>query len=379
MQVVTNKFLAALRGSYVPVVIADAWYDGVLVHGNVPLVSGTVTLDGGRAIAGSTTVTAASEDDSLVPQRWDAPLAPYGSQLHIRAGVRYGGGGSELVSLGWYRIDASDPQEWWVPYTPAAGATPVWVSRGMQVQVQGSDRMAVLDDARFLAPEAPASTVSVLAEIRRLAQDLVPVATLAGVADAAIPAAITYQTSRVQAIQDLANVLGYVARVNPNGALDLVPKVPSTTPVWTVRVGVDGEIVSWGGRLERADLFNGVISTGQGSDGVPVQASQIETDGPLRWGGPFGRVPYGHSSPLLTTTAAASADAGTLLSQLIRERVAPVTITCTANPALEWGDAVRLVLPNRNLVGIVRSITWPLPAKTMTMTVLVPRSQIWGV
>lgn len=383
MQPVSPEYLAALKGSYVPTVTVDAWYDGKLILPNVPLVSGSVTVDGGRSIAASLSVTAAAPNDSLVPDRWDAPLAPYGSQLHVRVGVRQGAGATEQVSLGWYRIDSADPQEWWAEYTPDFDAHPTqvprWAHRGMQVTAAASDRMSMVDDAQFLSPEAPTSTTSVLTEIKRLVQDIVPVADWTGITDEPIPAAIVYQTSRVQAIQDLANVLGMIARIDPNGALDLIPKVASTTPVWTIRVGRNGDIVDWGKKLDRSDLHNGVISTGQGSDGVPVQASAIETGGPLRWGGPLGRVPFGHSSPLLTTTAAAQEDADTILSRLVRERVAPIQVRCSANPALEWNDCVSLVLPNRTLTGTVKAITWPLPAKEMTMTVLVPRPQIWGV
>lgn len=377
MQDVSDEFLDALTGSHVPTVTVDAWYDGKLVFDNVPVVSGSVTVDGSRTIAGSATIVAAREDDSLVPQRWDAPLAPYGSQLQVRAGVRYGAT-TEQVSLGWYRIDSADPQEWWVDYRQDPADAPLWVCQGMQVQVEASDRMSILGDARFLGPESPVSTASILGEIRRLARDLVPVADWTGKADGPVPAAIAYQTSRVEAIQDLADVVGYFARFNPNGALDLVPQTVSPTSVWTVSIN-EGDIVNWGGRLDRADLYNGVISTGQTAEGVPVQGAQVESAGPLRWDGPLGRIPYGHSSPLLTTNDIAQSDAETLLDRLIRERVAPVRVTCTANPALEWGDTVTLVLPRKTLVGTVKSITWPLPAKTMTMTVMVPRSQIWGI
>lgn len=377
MQDVSDEFLDALTGSLIPTVTVDAWYEGSLVMANVPLVSGSVTVDGSRAIAGSATIVAAKEDESLVPKRWDAPLGPWGSLLQVRAGVKFGST-TETVSLGWYRIDTSDPQEWWVKYQKNPAKDPEWVCRGMQVQVEASDRMSILEDARFLGPEAPESTASVFNEIRRLARDLVPIADWTGKTDGAIPASVAYQTSRVQAIQDLADVLGYVARFNANGALDLRDKAPSPTSVWTVDID-EGDVVSWGGKLDRSDLYNGVISTGQGPDGVPTQGAQVESSGPLRWDGPLGRIPYGHSSPLLTTNAAAQADAETLLERLISERVARIVVTCTANPALEWGDTVTLKLPRKTLKGTVRSITWPLPAKTMTMTVMVPRTQIWGI
>lgn len=376
MQTVSADYLNAISGSHTPTVQVDAWYDGQLVLENVPVTSGSVTVDGTRTIAGSLTLTSVSEDGSLVPDRWDAPLAPYGSQLHVRSGVKAGSGATEQVSLGWYRIDSADPQEYYAPYT--VGTDVEWVCRGMQVTTQGSDRMSMVDDARFLSPEVPVSTLSVITEIKRLVQGLVPVGNLSAVTDAVIPASIAYQTSRVQAIQDLADVLGHMARIDPDGALELIPKANSTTPVWTVSI-TEKQVIDWSRKLDRSDLYNGVVSTGQTPEGAPVQASTIETAGPLRWGGPLGRVPYGHSSPLITTDTAAKADSETLLTQLIRDRAAAVTVTCTPNPALEWGDCVRLVLPNRELIGTVRSITWPLPATSMTMTVMVPRTQLWGV
>lgn len=379
MQVISDQraFEAALRGSYVPTVTVDAWYDGRLVAADLPIGSGKVTVDGTRSTAGSVTVNSGSPDVSLVPTRWDSALAPYGSQLHVRSGVRYGSGATQTVSLGWYRIDNSDPNERWVAYGPPEDRR--WTCQNAEVTVQGSDRMSLVDDARFLSPEAPASTASVLDEIRRLVQDIVPVTDLALVVDAPIPASITYQTSRVQAVQALADVLDAVARLDPDGALELIPKSATGSPVWTVEVDPDrGDIVSWGRTLNRTDLYNGVISSGTTAEGVPVQASAIEVNGPLRWGGPFGQVPYAHSSPLITTATAAQADAQTRLSRLIRERVAPVRVMCAPNPALEWNDVVGLQLPDRLLTGPVRSIEWPLPVGPMTMVVLVPRDQLWG-
>lgn len=376
MQDANDALIEAFSGSHVPTVKVDAWYDGTLVLEGVNVNSGSVTVDGTRAIAGSLNLTSVSEDGSLVPDRWDAPLSPYGSQLHVRVGVGAGVGSADMMSLGWYRIDSANPQEYYAEYRTNAGTE--WVCRGMQVDTQSSDRMSLVDDARFLSPEVPVSTLSVKAEIKRLVQGLIPVGNLDAVTDAVIPASIAYQTSRVQAIQDLADVLGHVARIDPDGALELIPKAVSTTPVWTVSIN-ENQVLDWARKLDRTGLYNGVISSGQQTDGTPVQASAIERNGPLRWDGPLGRIPYAHSSPLITTDTAAQADADTLLARLIREQVAPIVVTCTPNPALEWGDCVKLVLPNRELTGTVQSITWPLPVTSMTMTVLIPRTQLWGV
>lgn len=382
MQVVTDEFLAALDGSFQPTVRVDAWYDGELVLEDVPITGGSVTLDRNRAINGSLSLDAASPDGTLIPTSWDSPLACYGQVLNVRAGIRYGASDGEDVSLGWYRIDSADPREWWVPYRTTDDLTqdPTWVCRGTLVGVEASDRLSLLDDDTFAIPEAPASLTSTLTEITRLARDLVPVDDLSDIVDAAIPRSITYQASRVDALQALADVVSCWVRMSPGGGLTLRSQTPSEDAVWTVTIGESGgKITDWGRKVTRSGLRNGVLSKGQAADGIPVQGLAVETEGPLRWDGPFGRVVEEHNSNLLTTAAAAQLDAETRLARLIRERVAPVTVTCVANPALELDDTVALELPDRTLVGQVSSVSWPLPATTMTMVVMVPRTQLWGV
>lgn len=381
MQEVSEDWLAALQGSYQPTVRVDAWYDGELVYEDIPVSSGAVTLDRSRTIAGSLNLDAASPDGDLVPSSWDSPLAPYGSVLNVRAGIRYGAEDGESVSLGWYVIDSADPREWWVPYRPTGDLTvdPEWVCRGTLVKVTSADRMILLDDAKFVVPETPASLSSVTAEITRLARDHVPVDDLSAITDTTIPRSVTYETSRVAALQSLADVVGCWVRMSPGGGLTLIPQEPSPDPVWTVTVGEFGTIAEWSRKQDRSELRNGVVSRGQTSDGTPVQGVAVEETGPLRWGGPLGTIIEEHSSNLLTTEAAAQADAQTRLERMIRERVSPVTVTCVTNPALELDDTVGVVLPDRTLTGQVAQLTIPLGADTMSMVVMVPSDQMWGL
>ena len=103
----------------------------------------------------------------------------------------------------------------------------------------------LLDEANFVTPEAPESLTSVIGEISRLARDYVPVDDLDGIVDAAIPRSITYQASRVEALQALADVIGYWVRMSPGGGLTLIPQTPSPDPVWTVTVGEFGTVAEW--------------------------------------------------------------------------------------------------------------------------------------
>jgi hypothetical protein len=380
VQTVGDGFLDALQGSFAPELKVDAWYDGQIVAESISVSSASLEMDGSRTIVGNVSLVATDPDGALIPTGWDSPLAPFGSELQIRQGIRTGSAGVEWVSLGWYRIEESDPDESWSAYydRTSPSRAPKWIPRGVDVTVQAVDRMARLDDARFLAPEAPPSLTSVRTEIVRLARELIPIADLTGFADGAIPASVAYQTSRVQALQDLAGVLDMVVRVNPFGALTLAPKSPSGNAVWTVEIGRNGTITGWKRKLTRSQLYNGVVSSGTTDDGVAVQAVATERTGPLRWDGPFGRVPYGHSSPLITSELAAQSDADTRLDSLIRERVVPITVSCVSNPALEIDDVVSLALPDSTLTGPVVYISRDLTAAVMAMTVMVPSTQLWG-
>jgi len=377
MQNVSQSFLDAINGSFQAVGLVDAWYDGSLVRANMPLTSGQVDVDTTRAILTSATGTFVSPDGSLTPSAYNAPLGTFGTELNLRAGVQYPDGSVELVSIGWFHLDTADVGEAWRQYHDAQTNTMQWGQVGSQVQARGSDRMWYVDKARFLgSPEQPASLASVRAEITRLLQNIVPVGDLTNITDAAIPKSIAYQASRVDAIQSLANVIGASVRMSPNGAAVLKPIDPGSS-VWTVTAGVNGTDADWSKSLSSEDLYNAVITTGQAPDGTALVGVAQETAGPLRYGGPFGQVPYEHNNPLLSTQSAAALDAQTTLDRLIRQRVVPVTVTCPPNYALEGGDVVTIVLPDRTLTGPVTKITWTMPGKAMTMVVNVPRSQVW--
>lgn len=403
-----------MAGSLQPVVQVDAWYGGELVAERLQVPSGTVSFDATRLVCGSASLVVVSPDG--LP-----PVTADGTELHVRAGFNLPTG-VEMVSLGWLRVDSAVAAEQWQAYrapvsttaalaydggtaastgsgavsdtgtTPiidggsAAGTStaqatppaPVWAPRGAQLQVQCSDRMSNVDDAQFLTPTQPASLTSVLAEVRNLCRDIVPVGDLSAVTDAAIPKAITYQSSRSQALTDLAASLGMTPRVDSDGALMLAPINPAGAAVWTLAVDSDSlpALVDWSRKFDRAGLYNAVVVQGTDPQGNPLQGFAVETVGPFAYGGAFGRVPYFHSDPLATTQAAVDATAATMLQTLVRQRAVTIPVTCPPNYALEVGDMVSLTLPDRTLTGAVVTVDITLGAATMTVGVAIPRDQL---
>lgn len=379
----------ALKGSVMPVVQVDAWYDGQLIKENVPGIGGTVSADSTRTVITSASISAAASDDSVVPTSWGSMMGCYGTQLHVRAGLELPGGGSEMMSLGWLRVDSYSTQEQYQPYQSGATDAPVWVARGSQVPVSCSDLMSLIQDAQFLAPEQPASLASVLVEIRRLAAEVpnVNVADLSAITDGPIPASITYAASRSDAITALAAVLGYTPRMNGDGALTLVPTVPSGAPVWTVSVSDSSvpPIASWSRVGDRSAFYNAVAVQGTAPNGTPIVGVATESTGPLRYGGPFGLVPFFVNDPLATTQASANATAATRLTHLAAQRTIVVPVTLPSNTALETGDIISVQIAagdgsggTKTLIGPVQTINWPLGVGTMTVGVAVPRADLWS-
>lgn len=381
MQSVSDAFLDSLNGSLRPVVQIDAWYNGALVVENLAITSGSLTLDSTRSIVGSlSAMTFASPDGSLAPTRWDSPLACYGSELHIRAGLQLGPSqGAEIVSLGWYRIDTYQSNEVNQSYRASDGST-IWIPRVGSVTNDASDRMAYLDDAQFLAPQQPASLTSVKAEIANLCFGIVPVEPSLGVTDAPIPATVSYGTSRVAALQDLAAVLDCTVSMSPNGGLQLISTTPASS-VWKVSLAgrAGAPILNWARKGDRTGLYNAVVSTATAADGTALQGVSTQASGPLRFGGPFGQVPYGHSSPILATQDAAQADSVTTLADLAGNALVVIPLTLPPNVALVPGDVVTVDVPSLSVTGIVQSLTIPFPITSMQVNLAISRAALWGI
>lgn len=376
MQADFSLIEAALTGSVRNKWQVDAWYDGQLVAENVNVIAGQVDVDTSRDILATATATAGSDDGTLAPTGYDSPLACYGSELHVRASVETGGD-PLWFSLGWFRIDDYTTSEWWRDFGDGN-----WVSKGLTVENDCSDRWVGLSDANFLAPTQPSQTASVLAEIGVVANGILTLADWAGITDGPIPNSFTFDTSRATTVQGLAALLGCAAYLNPDGALDLRSTTPGTTPVWSVTVGSDGveaPLLAWSRKGDRANIYNGVVSTGQAADGSPTSGQALESSGPLAWGGPFGQVAYAHSDATLTLNAQCQTDAAAQLALLAKQRTVTIPVTLPWNPALEAGDVLQLTLPDRVLTGPVVACSWPLAQGPMTASVAIPRDDLWGL
>lgn len=377
---------AVLLGTWTPRVRVDAWYDGEVVAQDVTAISASTSDDSTQAIQGSGQVTAAAEDDSLIPTSWDSPLACYGSVLHVQQGVPLSADQVEWYSMGWFPIVDFSCADWWreVTRTNADGThQTLWAPLGTQVTNTLDDRWQLIDQATFAAPEQPAQLASAVTEIERLIDGIVDMGDWSGVSDAAIPATVTYSNSRTDAIQQLAGLLGVTARMDRDGALGYCPVIPGGAPVWKVTVAGDdqvAQILAYARKGDRTGLYNQFISTGTSQGGTPVQGVVTTATGPLRFGGPLGRLPYQNDSSLLTTDTACQTDAQANQARYGGAQTVQIPVTVPTNPALETCDVIELDLPgNLTLTGPVVSISRAdLWGASMDVVVKVSRQALWG-
>lgn len=336
MRTLSAGMLDALAGSVPDArLTVAAWYDGILKEPSLPITNWSIGWDGSDStlVQGKASVTVADPTGRLAPWGFDEPLSAAGSRLLLtfRCGV-------ESVDLAWLTVSDNQPTEQW----RIVGPKLTWVSGGASIPVQADDLTLLIQDAQFLAPEAPPSGATVVSEIRRLLVGICPVIINTAVVDAAVPASIVYKDDRLAAVQDLARVVNARYRMTGNGSLEVFP-LTKTAPVWTIQGGDGGALVSLNRQQTRRDLINGVVSTST-DPSLEIRALSTVTAGPLRWDGPFGRKITRHNA-IANTQTGVQADADTYLANTATLKTVSLTVMCKPHPGVQTGDWVRVAQP----------------------------------
>ncbi|MFF8100193.1 DUF5047 domain-containing protein [Streptomyces sp. NPDC016640] len=334
MYPVSDRFLARLAESHqVATEVKLFLTDGSVV--DLEHIGGSVTVDRGQAIRRTCTVTV--PDPHLIPRTPADQLATYGARLRIARGIDYGDGSRpELVPLGLFRLDSVDGD----------------VNDG-PVTLQGKDLSAVIADDRFTAPYTVTGTV--VSAITSIVQRSLP--------DAEVVSTITdttigRRTFDVEgdpwaACQEIAAAAGAEVYANADGlfVIAVLPDPLTTPAVWEVAAGEGGVYINASRGMTSEGVHNGVLARGENTtEGVaPVSYLAVDTDpdSPTHWGGPFGRRPLFYSSSTLITASACQAAAQLKLAEA-RAPNASGDISSLPNPALEPGDVLRIVHPDRS-------------------------------
>lgn len=357
----TAAILAGSRGG--DHLTVSVWYDGRLAHPDpLPVGSWSVKWDDTRQVKGVLALDVHDKTGRLSPWLPDDVLGVGGSRLQVAYQV--GGGGGE-VSLGWFRIVKTAPQDLWqLRLVPDLGHRNVdsevpddmrlvSVAMGSTIPVDAEDMAVVIKNDRLLAPESPRGfSPTVVGEVTRLLGDIVPVTVLAGVEDMPVPRSVIYERERLDAVEDLLARIDAGWRMNGNGEFEVYP-LSDTAIKWELRGGEGGMLIQVDREQTLDGLENYFVSDGTrkalNSKGeevdLPVRGISAVGSGPLRVDGPHGRFPAFRSSPLITSQNMADADARTFRSNHVASRTIDLQVSCLPQPALELGDYVTVAHP----------------------------------
>lgn len=152
-----------------------------------------------------------------------------------------------------------------------------------------------------------------------------------------------------EAARGFAASMGYDLYHDRIGDLQLArvkdPNDPSLFPSWTYAEGSSG-LLTVRRTQSNQDVFNGVVVTGENpSNAAPVSSDPIWDDNPNSptwYLGPYGQVPTFIQSDKVRTVGQANAMATAELNK-VKGATEVVEFTIVPNPAIEPGDAVRIV------------------------------------
>lgn len=329
---VSDRFLSALRLSHDVVTTVDVYRDGVLLREGLPITGGTVTVDEGSKVRRTVSLTVG--ETGLDPAEATDLLAPFGTELHVRTGVRMTEGDVEDVPVGVFRIETAKRSGW-------LGA----------LTVSGGDRSTAVQAARFLTPENTAAGAYVVDEIARLIHGALPDVEVFDLTNSqARTVAAAWDRDRWDAVCALADSIGAEVFFDPQGRA-LIRPVPTTTEgtaVWEVDANTDtAALLDLQTGLSSEGVYNAVVAEGETQTGAPaVLAVAYLTTGPLAWRPGFA-VPRFFSSRFLQTVEQCATAASALLvrSSAFSQEVSPVSLP---NPALEAGDLIGVTDPDGN-------------------------------
>lgn len=324
----------------------------------VPVEDGDVQLDSTADTRSTLSLT--TDGANMWPSSSNLLLAPYGHEIFVERGIQLGGGSTEWVSLGYFRIDAPSQDQ------PPNGP----------IRISGSDRMSVVVDGRLTAPRQFTSATTFGSVVNTLVLEVLPSATIewddgSATSGQAIGRALVAEEDRYGFLHDLVTSRGKIFYWDHRGVLVIKDPPDPATPVFDVNHGRDGVLVSMARELSRDGVYNGVVATGEGADtSTPARALAIDNNpnSPTYWFGSFGKVPRFYSSPFVTTDIQAQSAASSILKQALG---LPYSVDFTMVPAvfLEPLDAVRISYSDRasRETHVIEQLTIPLTA-TAAMT-----------
>lgn len=366
----SHWFTESLRHSHAILIRVDPQREGVRLGPDVigsryyteglPLApGGLITTDSASQVRRQLELRLA--DSRLNPRDPSSPLAPYGTELVVRYGIRYLSA-TEYVPVGVFRLDE------------ARGSLV-----GGEVSITAPDRSRAIADAKFLVPRNSSAGLPIPLQIAHLVTEVLPdCEVIDQTHSSAVTPRTVWESERWEAIEDLATSIGAEVIFDPLGRC-VIRYVPSAyaLPSWWVTMGHEGTINAGETLISRTGVYNGVVARGERTDDAPPvygTATDDDPGSPTYWDGPFGQVTFLWRSNLLTTRKQAVRAAQGLLARK-KMAVRELGLTIAPNPLLEAGDVLAVQYQDYSVDRMVLTKT-ELRLEPQPMTVRARSGQI---
>jgi hypothetical protein len=359
---VSAQFVQAVLGSNNPIITVDIVNGGDVIRSGLKPVGGVIEADWSRQIETNLNGLKVVDDETNGSRLSDV-IHSIGTQAIVYAGFDMAGN-VETIPIGTFDIAETESiDSWqWFSWTTKALKT------GSVVSMTGFDLISVVDQSDFLTPTQPTTGADAWQTIADLCVGIVSVLD-PGFTSKVIPAGLTFDWSRLSAIQAIADLWDAKAVMTSLGQLTLVT---DSTGEALGDFGVKINIANWQDSTSSKDIRNGITFIGRDAKGNELIGIATEDDGLARWDGPFGRRPKQISSDVADTQAKVDAAAKTWLAREIAGRGAVQTADALWNPIVELRDLPRLVLPDSTVSSKVLGYTLPLTGGAMSVTLRRP-------
>ncbi|MGW5402670.1 DUF5047 domain-containing protein, partial [Streptomyces sp. NPDC003952] len=268
MRAVSAAFLSSIRGSHSAIFrarVCSTFQTGANPDGaEITVLGGDVKASASADIRQTLDLTTSA----AWPRNASDLITPYGNEIYVERGVAFGNGRSEWVGLGYFRIETPEQDE---------------VPDGV-ITLSGSDRMAGIRDAKFLAPRQFVSTMTRASVVDALIREVYPSASISWddstLANGPVGRTIIAEDDRLSCLRDLMTSIASVGYFDHRGVFVVKPAPTiSGSPVWDIDAGTEGVLVQMSRSLTREGIYNAVVATGEAGDtAAPARAVVANLD-----------------------------------------------------------------------------------------------------
>lgn len=338
---VSKRWENFIRRGYTPVTYIDIQFPGEgIVFSNLPVSSGSVNYDRGRAYRANGSLTV--PDPTLFPAlNDDSPIAPFGAEIVIRTGIRYPEGTEELIPLGVFPIEEVTGSE-------ADGNVSDIEFYDRAKRVEGVDFISpkdfggefILDvieqQVLYAAPFYPGDEVEWGVNIDPSLDNII------------LPTGTILESDRWSFIIELAESIGAEVFFDRNGDVQVVPVKTffedDGTPDadWIVDAGANGILIDLARGVSRDEMYNGIVVVGSADNDRPEPKYFATDDDPrsrTQYGGPFGKSVLRIEDGNLTTDSQCETRAKAELRKTTGLQRS-IDYDQVANPAMDVNDII---------------------------------------